>query len=678
MADSATIGPAGEPVVRRVEPWDWADLRPFQRTERAREDRSDDGRCFWLSDAQVNLAGPENVYLTRTIVEVVGPDGLQDTAQINLDFDPSYETLVYHYVRVIRGDAVREVDPIPLLSVFRRERDLERARYDGRLTAHLVIPDVRVGDVVDYACSVIGAQPVFRGRFAAEWGFTWACWVGETRVRLLTRPERKLRMQSWNHAPEAEVRTMPSGLVEHTWRALATPAIPAEPDEPNWQRRNARVRVSDPLAWSEVADIFRGHFAAEPLPDDLQAELNEMSSQAAGLADLAVKLLRLVQSGLRYQAVSMGEGGYVPRPVAQIWSARCGDCKDASRLLAALLNHAGFDAVPALVNTFRGWVLDDEDPSTIAFDHCIVRLRLEGASYWLDPTSYPQGGRLDRLYKVHLGWALPLEADAELEWMGDDPVVESWQVDETYELGPEPGSPATLEVTTVYGAWRADAMRRSLANDAAGVVRNYIDYYSRYFGEVSELEPMCVSDDLDENRLETVERYRLSRPYEPHPDNRDLLEFNLLDSFFSEQLTTPRTAARRMMIDVGLPRAGVWISKVVLPHEVQVAAWDRVFEMPGLRGSSKHEGGGRTIKLIRGLSVERRFIPAEEAQTFFDLRDAALRSQGVTVTLETRNGRFLTAKQTKDRPQVHWAWFIWIGVWILYMAYRALSAASAP
>ena len=33
--------------------------------------------------------------------------------------------------------------------VIQRELNMERAVYDGRMTAHMVIPDVREGDVIE-------------------------------------------------------------------------------------------------------------------------------------------------------------------------------------------------------------------------------------------------------------------------------------------------------------------------------------------------------------------------------------------------------------------------------------------------------------------------------------------------------------------------------------------------
>jgi transglutaminase-like putative cysteine protease len=209
------------------------------------------------------------------------------------------------------------------------------------------------------------------------------------------------------------------------------------------------VQIADVLTWTDVADAFRGSYSTEePLPDDLEAQIATIASASADPAVRAVRALRLVQGGLRYQAVNVGDGGYVPRPVDRIWASRSGDCKDASRLLTALLRRLGVESDPVLVNTAIGVVLDQSLPHMSAFDHCIVGLRIEGVRYWVDPTQFPQGGRLGILHQARFGWALPLVANAKLEDMGQAPFAQSFNLLERFELPSQPSLPGRLTLST--------------------------------------------------------------------------------------------------------------------------------------------------------------------------------------------------------------------------------------
>jgi hypothetical protein len=232
--------------------------------------------------------------------------------------------------------------------------------FDGRLTAHAAIPDVRVGDIVDVCFSLAGAHPILQGRFCAEWILNWQCWVGETRVRLICGPDRSMVIEPRNDPPVCEITALATGEVVRTWRTAMTPPVVLESFTPPWIRPFMGVRAGDAMTWSDVADTFRGDYDAEPLPGDLESAIETLKVSVEGDADRLVRALNLVQESLRYQAITLGDGGFVPRAIEAIWRSRTGDCKDASRLLSAILGHLGVPSEPVLVNTRVGRILDGD------------------------------------------------------------------------------------------------------------------------------------------------------------------------------------------------------------------------------------------------------------------------------------------------------------------------------
>ncbi|EJL21426.1 transglutaminase-like enzyme, predicted cysteine protease, partial [Caulobacter sp. AP07] len=624
---------------------------------------------YWLSDSQYDLRGGGQVWFHRVITEVVAGDGLQSVASISIDFDPSYQRLDIHHLRVMRGDQTRTLDPALLVNTLRRERDLERAMYDGRLTAHIVTPDVRLGDVVDYAYSITGAQPIFGGRFALEAAFQWGCWVGETRERIVVDAGRDLVIQPWGEPPADQGRPLDGGGVEHLWVARDTPALRGEPDVPGWVRLAPRLRVADPMTWTDVADVFRAPYASPPaLPDDLEAELATIAARAPTPAERVIEGLRLVQTGLRYHSVSLGDGGFVPRPVDRIWATRSGDCKDASRLLTAVLRRLGVEADPALVHTYSGHGLDQDAPTLVAFDHCITRVLCEGAVYWLDPTRYPQGGALPALTQVRYGWALPLVAEATLEAMGEDAPTPVSGSRETFALGPSAGGPSTLDVETVFRGWRADDMRRRLANEGPDELsRSYEDHYARAYGRVIVRQPLEVLDDMEGNALTLRERYELERAWEPRQG--DKVAFTTLDDLFAPHLTPSRTADRRAPVDLGLPRRATSEIIVKLGKAFNIAPWDDVFEMDGVKATSRFEAAGEhSWRLTRSVTFSRRHLPADEAERYFDLREAALRSACLGLT-------DIPGAAKPEPFKVNWQLVFWLA-WVAIIIAANLASAS--
>ncbi|WP_419321073.1 DUF3857 domain-containing protein [Caulobacter sp. ErkDOM-E] len=645
---------------------DWVEVAAFARPPVAPDGSVDGGRRFWLSDNQIDLRAGRHGWMTRVITEVVSSDGLQPTAQISIDFDPSYERIDIHHIHVVRGGVVRELDVPALINVFRRERDLERAMYDGRLTAHVVVPDLRIGDIVDYAYTQCGPHPALKGLFACEVCFQWGCWVGETKVRVVTDPERQIVTRAWQNPPVEQKRILSDGGVERVWISLDTPPFRSEVDVPGWARIQPSLRITDALSWKEVAAVFTEGYASLPtLPDDLEAEAVRIEALSADPAVRAVEALRLVQRVLRYHAVNLGDGGFVPRTIDRIWATRAGDCKDSSRLLVALLRRLGIEADPALVHTVKGPALDEDAPNVWAFNHCIVRARVDGVFYWLEPTRYPQGGRLSVLSQPRYGWALPLTSETGLQSMGDDPPTPACDVKESFDLGPAPDGESELGVEATYRGWRADDMRRRLDSEGpAALAQSYREYYERSYGRVSDVSPMETVDDLEANVLKITEHYTLARAWEVLEGTK--FRFTTLDDLFAPHLTTQRSSDRKYPIEVGAPRAVSVETLIRTPKAFSVEGWSDVFEMKGVRASSKFEAvsGDRSFRLLRGVTVSRRHLDANEADLFFDLREGALKSSAL----------ILTDSQTPTQPTVAGVdrRLIFLGIWIFIILMGAV------
>jgi hypothetical protein len=228
----------------------WAEAEPFRRPGPPGRELVDYGLCVWKVDNYADWLGPEPVHFTRVVQEVVSSDGLQGASSVDASFDPSYERLIIHHVRVLRGEDVRELAEPQNVEVFRRERDLERARYDGQLTAHLIIPDLRVGDIIDACFSTVGANPVLRRHFGAGHPFQWSRPVAWCRFRVFAPPERKLAIHSWGKKPAYSESVLKRGGVLRTWIAEGFPPFFYEPHTPAGWIGHSMVLVTDVLPWS--------------------------------------------------------------------------------------------------------------------------------------------------------------------------------------------------------------------------------------------------------------------------------------------------------------------------------------------------------------------------------------------------------------------------------------------
>lgn len=633
---------------------------------------SERGCCFWLSDTRLDLTGPQRVWTSRLAQQVTGGDGLQPAASFEIVFNPAFERPVIHTVRVWRDGTAREAASPEAFELFRRELNLERAAYDGRLTAHMIVPDVRVGDVVDTIYSIVGSNPLLGDALCFTPRLQWAAPVVETRVEVRAPAGRDIVVQSFGRAPAPADETR-DGVRALRWRAVDMPPWRHDPDSPPWHIGHAALHVADRRTWAEVADLFRDFYAPpECLPETLETAAAGIVAAEATPAGRTTAALRLVQGALRYHSIGVGDGGYRPRPVEAIWATRYGDCKDSSRLLTALLRRLGIEATPALVHTRLGPALDREPPTPLAFDHCIVRVVVDGETWWLDPTLTPQAGDLRHLTPPRHVWALPLAPGAGLERMREPPRPTVCETEETWSFDARADRPARLELRSVYRDWRADDMRRWLDNDGRrNVARRLRESLEAEYGQAVEAAPLEVRDAPAENRLELVELYDVDRPLQPR--GPDAVEFLSRDDVVGPNLRDLETARRLEPIDLGTPRRLVTRRVFNLPYAPDFGPWRVEHAGPGFDLKSELEWTGpRQATHVLELTLNRRILDVDEAQRHFAAVREARRLNGVSFTAGVRRGRLV-----RSRPPRHGVtWAGWIVVAILGLSALANLAAS--
>jgi transglutaminase-like putative cysteine protease len=612
------------------------------------------GVRYWLSDSQACIGLGPDEWFSRNITEVSAPDGLQQAATCEIVFDPTFQQPLVHFVRVVRGGAVREITEG--FEVFRRERDLERAKIDGRLTAHLAISDLRVGDIVDFAYSVVGSNPIYAGSVSAMLNFQWSVPVARTRFRLVTPEDRTVKDRQWNDPPVYSERRG-DGLVDRCWVSERAAPMQLEPATPTSWIPHSRLFLSDAPDWAQVTRIYRDLFPrGEPLPADLEERLAPWRSldEEARVANA----LRLVQSEVRYLAISIGVGGLKPRAPDQVWQSRFGDCKDVSQLLCTLLQRLDVDAVPALVNTVEGETLDAGPPALLLFDHCVIRVQCQGKIYWLDPTRSTQGGVLDKICQARFGWALPLKQPGGLEHMGQDEAQVVLSMREDFTLGAALNEPARLEVRCRHRAWRADQLRTALANNGqAKVEQDYADFYRQRYGDLQIASAMEFKDDVDNNEIETKETYLIERPWSLD-DNGSRASFAVFDHVSPGAIPIGRSATRKAPIALGWPRKLTQKTVVNLPLDWNVSAIDRGWKVGPVAGSTRgDQPEPRTFVWRINSTIGDPVAPADLARRLADAADEMGQVSSIVLSNAVKKGR-LAGASSRGGGVPFWFWWI--------------------
>ena len=464
------------------------------------------GQRYLLVDRQNYVDSSQVQRFSRFVIQITSTEGLEKASQLAFDFDPSYETLTIHKAQVWRaGKALDRLEPNEL-RVFQREANLERFLYSGTRTAYLILPDIRVGDVLEYSYTVQGNNPVMAGRYSEMLAMDWDIPIARNSLRLLVAPSRALFFQAPKESDVQVKVSESSGRREILWQQENVPAVELQSDTPAWYTPNRTLSVSEFASWADVAQW------AMPLYDDAAAvdpTVQLLADQLAAHQDATGKVmaaLHFVQQEIRYLGMEDGIGSHRPRHAADTLYRRYGDCKDKTVLLMALLKAMGFKPSAALVSLDQGAGLPNQQPSPYLFDHVIVTLLLDGQRLWLDGTLLNQGDRLDTVAVPYYRYALLVAAGAtSLTPMDGD--YRPAEVSVRHELWVQKDQ-NRLQIESQYQGEQAEQQRSQWLNSTPQAIgRRFEDYYARIYGDLVTVGAAQVSDDRQLNQLVMRETY---------------------------------------------------------------------------------------------------------------------------------------------------------------------------
>lgn len=662
-------------LVQCIPPPDWINHQPY-RSEIPDTDVScvAGGLCRLLYDSQLDLLNSEQAWHHRTVQRVLTREGAERAAHVVVEFDPGYQRIEVHFARVLRGPEVIDHARADAFQLLRRETNLERLIFDGRLTASLLIPDVRIGDIVDFAVTVYGNVPVLGRRHAAWVVFdSFNPWF-EHRHRLLRPLGRNVTAKTFNDPPAPAVAV--NGPTEDVrWQMTGQERRAMEGLTPSWELLRPTLQFSEFESWNEVASLLAPFYEGAELPPALAEEVDRLAAAYPEPDQRAVEWLRFVQRELRYFAFSLGEGGLTPRALDTIWSTRFGDCKDAATLYAAGARRMGLDACAALVSTTHGNSLNRFLPSPAVFDHCIVRLRLDAGSYWLDPTANVQSGTLKNIFQPHIGWGLALSKETVgLEELGAGAALHILHWEDDITVGPKVTSPAIVRRKIDYSFWAADAIRNRLANDGPGAYAQTMlrDLKEVWPGAV-ETAPMDIQDDKDRNIITLSLNYEV-RDCWKSADDEPQLKLVVSRALGGELQPVPGER-RETDIALGRPRKMTGFVQLNMPSRWRGNGWLYRLEASGVSLIDRSLMNGRIVTASQELVIDAWSLAAAEVQAYNDIVKK-LRENLFILTGRQQFGRIRQWLSLKARflSAFRIIWYVVWGGWVLIFLISILFA----
>jgi len=605
-----------------------------------------------LDDQQIKVNGRSVERYYHFFQRVDNTAGLDDLSQLRFYFEPSYQQLTIHFVRVLRKGAVIDSLNPSEVKMIQEEDELDQQLYNGTTAAVIFVNDIRVGDVIEYAYTVYGDNPVLGGRFTDMIYLSDSEPIKELFLRVVYPTKRSLAIKTDNSQIEPSKQSIGDDT-EYLWYLKDVPAVATDDSTPDWYNPYPRLNLSEFQSWSDVVNWALPFYQTSQLNNsELRAKIEEWKKASQEPTQRAVVALRFVQDEVRYLGIELGRYSHQPTAPEKVFARRFGDCKDKSLLLSSILNSMGIDAAPALVNTSEKASLDSGQPTPFAFDHVIVKAIIDGKTYWLDPTISYQRGGLESYYDPPFQRALVLKSGSTgLEKIpspasnaGSIDIVESYTSEDSH-------SPVTLTVTRTFRGMQADQMRYSLsATSLADFSKSQLNFYADTTPSITAEGLPHVDDNQDTNTIVIKETYLIGDLWR---DNRHSF---VADKVYAE-LRKPRVSQRSTPLEVEYP---ISIQQTILINlgpgfEFPVAS--DVLSDDALRFEYSYSKSGNQLSMYFSLKSFADSVPTAALANHLQLLDKAQSIAGFELS-RGRSGVLVRNESSPSRLLFGTTWVV--------------------
>jgi transglutaminase-like putative cysteine protease len=514
--------------------------------------KQEDGTHYLLFDRQVRVSDDGAEYYHRIVLQPLDSDALSERSQIEIEFDPTYQRLTLHGVTVIRDGKVIDKLDNSEIKVVQQEHELEQRIFGGKLTAYIVLKDVRVNDVIDYAYTIHGTNPILGKKFFKEFSLGWSLSIDDLRLRIIMPEHRSLRyrLHRWEQNP---IETVEDGRRSYEWHISPTKIVNIDGQTPDWYKQRPSLQLSEYKDWSEV-ELWASSLYSPSKADykTLRELVNGWKKEGLDKQGLVLKALDFVQNDIRYFGFEFGENSHRPSPPGEVLENRYGDCKDKSLLFVKLMEQLGIEAYPALVSSSDLLAINDALPSPGKFDHAIVKLVIDGKSYWLDPTITRQVGDLEYRYVSNYGYALVIDNSKK----GLEPVLpkgyKSKIVMFEHFNGEKVNKEMELVVNTSYfgpiGAYQKDNFSERTKEKKT---LSFANYYEELYDSVNVISRLDIDKSPNLSKLDLTEHYMLSNPWQ---DNEFYYYLKTNADIVQSYLPGDVVKTRKSPLNIGHPK----------------------------------------------------------------------------------------------------------------------------
>ncbi len=322
-------------------------------------------------------------------IRIQNQQALQSWGQLIFTYNSSGDKVHVDFVRVHKPDGhIVTAGPDAVQDLNSPVEQVAPVYTDIR-QIHVTVPDLSVGDTLEYQLHTDTVHPLVPGQFFMSWNSSKQVIALDDSFQVDVPRLRELHVKTANGIANPEIHDQGDRRI-YIWHSSLTklPDDSSNSDEKKKKKKPQEfpdVQISTFTNWEQVGDWYSSiEKPRAAVTDAIQAKAAELvKGQATDLAKVKA-IYDYVSKNIRYVSLSFGLGRYQPHAAADVLANQYGDCKDKGTLFDALLAAEHIESYPVLINSGRK--IDPDIPSPSQFDHLINIVVLNGKNYWADTT----------------------------------------------------------------------------------------------------------------------------------------------------------------------------------------------------------------------------------------------------------------------------------------------------
>ncbi len=331
----------------------------------------------------------------ESFVKVLTEKGKRNNRSLALYYMLPYSTAEAVKIEVIKpsGEAV-PVDVAANSKEMIDDSQMGMNIYDPNSKILRVnIPKVEIDDIVHSIMRTTIQRPIIPGEFSDDNVFEGPGYTRHLIYEIYSPSAKPLKRIVLRDEIKGTVKRSKKAFgnqeTVYRWEVRNVPRMFDEPSMPPYEIVLQRLLVSTTPDWQAVSkwywEVCKPHL--EATTPEMQKTVDKLTAGAGSDMDKIKVVFYDVAQKIRYMGLTPEKDrpGFEPHDVKLTFDNKYGVCRDKAALLVAMLQAAGFQAYPVLVNVGAKRDSDVPEPS---FNHAIVGVELKNREHVLmDPTA---------------------------------------------------------------------------------------------------------------------------------------------------------------------------------------------------------------------------------------------------------------------------------------------------